>query len=56
MSQKQGLGMTLNKAKHICKPSEWCMELNWGTFTRFSSYISTLGFGIPKLLEFMGCT
>lgn len=57
MSQKQGLNMTLNKAKHICKPSGmWCMELNWGTFTRLSSCISTLGLGITKLLEFIGCT
>lgn len=56
MSQKQGLDMTLDKAKHICKPSGWCMELNWGTFKRLSSCISTLGLGIPKLLEFIWCT
>lgn len=55
MSQKQGLNMILDKAKHICKPSGmWCMELNWRTFTRLSSCISTLGLGIPKLLEFIG--
>lgn len=56
MSQKQGLGMTLDKAKHVCKSSGWFMELTQGTFTRLSSCISTLGLGIPKLLEFIGCT